>query len=357
MLVEFGSTELAIAVVTAMHFLPAVLIAPFSGAIIDRIKVKPLMISLLFTELLMTILFLTIDSKDEIWFLMILIFIRMSAASMFFSTEMSLLAKLLNGVALQKANEIHSIIWSFSFAAGMAISGIIVNFWGVKVAFIIDAILFFIALVFFIKIDFIVKASEVKDNIFDLIIDGFKYIKNNKIILHLIFLHSSVGLTTFDTLVTLLAKNEYRFVIAVPLAIGISNATRAVALMVGPYLFSRFVNKNNLHYLLYIQGIVVILWGLTQFDFYLSLFFIFFTGLFTTILWSFTYALLQEKCDDAYLGRVISYNDMFFMMMGILTTFFIGFMASFISLAIITALIGIAFIAFGLYYERILKWI
>ena len=151
MLVDFGSTEFAISIVTAMHFLPAVIIAPFSGAIIDRVKIKPLMLSLLATELVMTILFLTIDNKSEIWLLMILIFIRMSAASMFFSTEMSLLAKLLRGKPLQMANEIHSIIWSFTYAFGMAISGFVVNSYGIKAAFVIDAFIFFIALVIFIK--------------------------------------------------------------------------------------------------------------------------------------------------------------------------------------------------------------
>jgi len=357
MLVEFGSTELAISVVTAMHFIPAVIIAPFSGAIIDRFKIKPLMISLLSIELIMTLCFLTIDNQNDIWLLMIFIFVRMSAASMFFSTEMSLLAKLLNGKALQQANEIHSIIWSFTYAAGMAMSGIIVNFVGIKIAFIIDAMFFLVALIVFINIDFKVKASIVQDKIWELIKDGFLYIKNNRIILHLIFLHSCVGLTSFDTLVTLLAKNEYKYVIAVPLAIGISNATRAVALMIGPMFISRYVNKNNLHYVLILQGVAIILWGLTQFNFYVSLFTIFFTGFFTTILWSFTYALLQDKCDEKYLGRVISYNDMFFMMACVLTTLFIGLMASLTSLAIITGILGLGFILFAFYYTRILKWI
>ena len=250
MLVEFGSTELAISIVTAMHFLPAILIAPISGAIIDRVKIKPLMILLLLTELIMTILFLTIDDKSEIWLLMIFIFIRMSAASMFFSTEMSLLAKLLNGKSLQMANEVHSIIWSFTYAVGMAVSGFIVNLYGYKTAFIIDAFIFFIALVVFIRIDFIVKASVTTDKIFQLIKDGFIYIKSNKIILHLIFLHSCVGLTSFDALITILAKNEYKYIISVPLAIGFSNAIRAVALMIGPMLISKYVTKENLHYLL-----------------------------------------------------------------------------------------------------------
>ena len=357
MLVDFGSTELAISIVTAMHFLPAILIAPFSGAIIDRVKIKPLMITLLATELFMTILFLTIDDKSELWLLMIFIFIRMSAASMFFSTEMSLLAKLLNGKPLQMANEIHSIIWSFTYAFGMAISGFIVNAYGVKSAFIIDAFIFLMALIIFIRIDFVVKASITTDKIFQLIKDGFIYIKNNKIILHLIFLHSCVGLTSFDALITILAKNEYKYIISVPLAIGISNSIRAVALMFGPILLSKYVTKENLHYLMIFQGVAIIFWGFVQNDFYISLVALFVVGLSTTTLWSFTYALLQNKCDEKYIGRVISYNDMFFMLSCVLTTLFIGLMASLTSVDIITILLGIGFLAFAFYYTRILKWI
>jgi MFS transporter, DHA3 family, macrolide efflux protein len=357
MLVNFGSTEFAISLVTAMHFLPAILIAPFSGAIIDRVKIKPLMISLIIVELIMTLCFLTIDDKSQLWLLMIFIFIRMSAASMFFSTEMSLLAKLLREKPLQLANEIHSIIWSFTYAAGMAISGFVVNLYGVKVAFIIDAFIFFTALVIFINIDFVVKASITTDKIFQLIKDGFIYIKNHKIMLHLIFLHSCVGLTSFDALITILAKNEYKFVISVPLAIGLSNAVRAVALMIGPMLISKYVTKQNLHYLMIFQGLSIILWGFMQENFYISLIALFFVGLSTTILWSFTYALIQDTCDERFIGRVISYNDMFFMLSCVITTLFIGLMASLTSVDIITILLGVGFLAFAFYYTRILKWI
>lgn len=357
MLVNFGSTEFAISLVTAMHFLPAILIAPFSGAIIDRVKIKPLMISLIIVELVMTLCFLTIDDKSQLWLLMIFIFIRMSAASMFFSTEMSLLAKLLREKPLQLANEIHSIIWSFTYAAGMAISGFVVNLYGVKVAFIIDAFIFLTALIIFINIDFVVKASVTTDKIFQLIKDGFIYIKNHKIMLHLIFLHSCVGLTSFDALITILAKNEYKYVISVPLAIGLSNAVRAVALMIGPMLISKYVTKQNLHYLMIFQGLSIILWGFMQENFYISLIALFFVGLSTTILWSFTYALIQDTCDERFIGRVISYNDMFFMLSCVITTLFIGLMASLTSVDIITILLGVGFLAFAFYYTRILKWI
>jgi len=357
MLVEFEASSFLIACVTAIHFLPAVLMAPFSGAIIDRINLKSLMVILLCTELCMTLLFLTVTSINDVWFLMILIFVRMTAASMFFSAEMTLIPKLIDGEALQKANEVHSIIWSFTYAAGMAVSGVIVNFWGVKVAFVIDASFFIFALLALFTIHFEVEIHESKEKIFTMIKEGFLYLKQNKVILHLILLHSSVGLTAFDTLVTLLADYNYKFVIAVPLAIGISNAVRAFALMIGPFFIGNRVNKQNLHYLLILQGVCIIAWALFQHNFYLALIGLFLSGFTTTTLWSYTYALLQQKIEPKYMGRVIAYNDMIFMLANIITTLFIGLMASLISLDIITVLIACAFFATAFYYTRIKQWI
>ena len=357
MLVQFGSSAFAISLVTAMHFLPAIIIAPLSGAIIDRFKLKPLMLTLLSIELVMTLLFLTIDGKDEIWLLMLFIFIRMASASMFFSTEMSLLPKLISGIALQKANEIHSIIWSFTFAAGMAVSGIIVNLLGVKMAIVIDAFIILAAIILLININFKIETIHVKEKIISLVKDGFLYLKQNKAVMQLIILHSSVGLTVYDTLITLLAKNEYKYVISVPLAIGLTNAVRAVALMIGPFLITNRVNKDTLFYIFIFQGCSIIFWALVQWNFYLSLVAVFFVGFTTTTIWSYTYALLQEKTEKKYLGRVISYNDMIFMLTNVLTTLFIGIMAELISLELITAILGFAFFIVALYYKKIKAYI
>ncbi|MDX4050578.1 MFS transporter [Aliarcobacter skirrowii] len=353
MVVDFGSSELAIAIVTAMHFLPAILIAPFSGAIIDRVRIKPLMVTLLFVELCMTACFLLISNASDLWLLLIFIFIRMSAASMFFSSEMSLLAKLASGKELQTANEIQSIIWSFTYAVGMAASGFIVNLYGVKTAILIDVIIFILAFIVFLPIKINLEYKKIEEKILELMLDGLRYIKKNKIILHLIFLHASVGLTSYDALITILAKNEYKELIAVPLAIGLSNSVRAVALMIGPLFLNKIINKSNLQYLLAFQGLTIIIWAFAQSDFYLSLIALFFVGFSTAFLWSYTYALLQNYCDKKYIGRVISYNDMFFMFANVLTTLFIGSMAHITTTTVITVCLGIAFILFAFYYTKI----
>ncbi len=355
MLVNFGSSAFAISLVTAMHFIPAIVIAPLSGTIIDRFKIKPLMLTLLSTELCMTLLLLTINDKEDIWLLMILIFIRMSSASMFFSAEMTLLPKIVSGDVLKKTNEIHSIIWSFTYAFGMAMSGLVVNYFGVKIAIILDALFFIVAILVFFNIEFKVEIVHTKEKVLSMIKGGFLYIKSNKYVLHLLLLHASVGLTSFDTLVTLLAKNEYKYVIAVPLSIGITNAIRAIALMVGPFIITNWVNKDRLTLLFIFQGLGIILWGIFQFNFYLALIMVFLTGFTTTTIWSMTYAFIQERVEHKYLGRVISYNDMIFMLSNVLTTFFIGILADIIPLSFITIILGFAFILVAFYYKKVVK--
>ncbi len=353
MLIEFGASAFLIASVAAMHLIPGIVLSPFNGSIVDRVPVKKLMLILLSVEFFMTLSFLLINSLDDIWMLMIFLFIRMGSASIFFTTEMTLLPKLLSGQALIKANEVHSIIWSFTFTAGMAMGGIIVSIFGVKISFLIDGLFFLAAIILLTQIHFNVEVNKIQDSIINSIKDGINYLKQNKHLFHYMFLHASVGLTAFDTLVTLLADYEYKNVLAVPLAIGLTNAIRAFALMIGPLFISNWVTKERMFYVFIAQGISIIVWALIQNSFYIGLFGMFLTGLATTTIWSYTYAMLQDEVEQQYLGRVLAYNEMMFMTANVFTTFFIGLMASLVALDIISIILGVAFLSVAYYYKRV----
>ena len=353
MLINFGASPFLIATTAAMHLIPGIVLSPFNGSIVDRIPVKKLMVILLSVELIMTLCFLLINSLDDVWLLLLLLFIRMGSASMFFTTEMTLLPKLLSGEALVKANEIHSIIWSFTFTAGMAIGGIIVSIFGVKVSFIIDGLFFLAALIILSQIHFHVEVEKVHKSILNSIKDGIEYLKKNKYLFHYMVLHASVGLTAFDTLVTLLADFQYKYIIAVPLAIGITNSIRAFALMIGPLIISNWISKTRMFYIFLFQGLTIIIWAFLQDNFYLGLVGMFLTGIATTTIWSYTYAMLQDEVEAKYLGRVLAYNEMVFMIGNVTTTFFIGIMASFVSLQFISISLGVAFLFVAYYYKRV----
>ncbi len=352
MIVSFGASEVTIALTAAMAMLPAVVLAPIIGLIIDRIEFKKLMSVLLLIEILMTLGFIFINSLAYIWILMILIFIRSSAASLLFSAEMALFPKLVSGKMLKNTNEIHSVIWSLCYALGMAAGGIATHYVGFDLAFMIDAMLYTVAVLLLIGLHIsIEKITHVESNM-QMLKDGFNYIISHKKIQHLIFLHAAIGLTSFDALITLLADLQYKEFIAVPLAIGWMNATRAIGLMIGPFIIGRIISKNNLHYFFILQGLAIMLWSFLEFNFYLALIGLFITGLFITTLWSYTYLLIQEETESKYMGRVISYNDMVFMLSNVTTALFIGYAAKWgLSLEGITFTLGFGFIVFAIYYH------
>ena len=160
-----------------------------------------------------------------------------------------------------------------------------------------------------------------------------------------------MALTSIDALINLLTDFHYKYIIAIPLAIGWINATRAFALMIGPLVIGKYVNKKNLHFVMFIQGLLFILWAIVEHDFYISLLSMFAVGFLTTTLWSYTYTMLQEQTDKEYLGRVVAYNDMVFMIVSVSTTMFIGLASkNGVELATITVMIGLGFIMTGFYY-------
>jgi len=357
LLLELNVSVEVIAFTAMLHFLAGVIQAPFSGSIIDTLRPKNLMLSLIAVEVFSTLFLVFVNDINDLWLLYTLIFFKMAAASFYFTTEMSLLPKILNGKKLQTANEIHSIIWSLSYTFGMALSGFVVYWLGVKTAFILDAFLFMVGFVLLYQLEIKVEFIKSSENLYEMMRDTFRYLKRFPHAVHLMLVHSFVGLTAFDALVALMVDKYYASVIATSLALGLVHASRAVGLVVGPILFAKYINKNKkIIYIFIFQGLAVWLWAMLMKDFYLSLLASVVVGLFTTTLWSYTYTLLQKNIEQKYYGRIVAYNDMLFLSSAAFTSYVIGLLASNgFSLEFITFLIGVGFMVGALYFAWILK--
>ncbi len=356
LLVDLGVSASIIALVAALHFLPGVIQAPLTGVIIDAFHPKRLMFSLLLAEIIATLLLLLVVDVSYLWLLFTVIIVRMSAASFYFTVEMSLLPKLLTAQKLQDANTLHSMVWSVSYTAGMAISGFVVHWFGVYIAFALDAVLFLIALLLLWTLYIEVVQTNRQHHFVQDLKDGISYIKRKPVVGYIIILHAFVGLTAFDALVALLAKYHFSAIIAVPLAIGFIHAIRAMALVIGPMLLASLMSRRMLYLLLWFQGLSIVIWALYIENFYYSLIMSFVVGLSTTTLWSYTYTMLQNYTDKAYYGRVIAYNDMLFLFISGMLSLGIGWLYDAgMSLLMITLLIGVGFILGALYYAWLRK--
>jgi MFS family permease len=356
LLVQLDVNPGVIALTAALHFLPGVVQAPFSGSLIDRYAPKRLMLSLMLTEIAATLPLMLIDDSSSLWLLFVLVFVRMGASSFYFTLEMSLLPRILGKESLKAANEIHSVIWSFSYTVGMAVSGFVVYLVGVKVAFLLDALLFIVGVTLLWKLTLPSHQQSSGDGYWKLMRQSFAYLKEAPLIKHLILLHAFVGFTAFDALVALMVDTYYVPAVATALAIGLLHAFRALGLVSGPLLLGKWVNNRRLVLLLILQGFAILLWAAAVEDFYLSLLASIGVGLGTTTLWSYTYTLLQQHTDAQYYGRVVAYNDMMFLLTVALVSLMVGFLAEAgFGIPFITALLGGAFIAGAFYMVWIMK--
>ena len=345
-----------IALTAALHFLPGVLQAPFSGTLIDRIAPKRIMMFLMMIEILMTLPLMMISDLSELWLLFMLVFVRMGAASFYFTLEMSLLPRILKANDLKLANEIHSVIWSFSYTFGMAVSGFVVYMVGVKIAFFLDAFLFVAAIFLLMNLTLPAPVQKRKQGYWKMMRESLSYVKANPLIIHLILLHGFVGFTAFDALVAMMVDVYYAPVIATALAIGLLHSFRAMGLVIGPILLGKWMTNRRLGYVMVFQALSIFLWAAVIEDFYLSLAASVIVGLGTTTLWSYTYTLLQQHTDEAFYGRIVAYNDMVFLLSIAVISLLIGLLAeSGVTLKIITVLLGSGFIVGVLYYGWIRK--
>ncbi|MFA6145046.1 MAG: MFS transporter [Sulfurimonas sp.] len=354
LLIQMEASSSTIAFVAALHFFSGVLQAPLSGVIIDRLSPKKLMIGLALTEILCTLSLIGVNSISLLPWLYLLVFIRMGAASFQFTVEMSLLPKFLEGKALQYANEIHSIIWSVSYTLGMALGGLVVYSIGTTYAFLLDASLFLIVLGLIINLTINVEIIRSTERFLTMMGDAFRYIKTQRVVLHLMLFHAVVGFTAFDALVVLSVKKYYLDIVAVSLGIGLVHASRAVGLAIGPLFLGEWINLRRLEILLIGEALAIALWGVVMEHFVLSLIASVLVGFCTTTLWSYTYTLLQEHTHYDYYGRVVAYNDMIFLATGGMVSLLIGFLVDQqMSLGMIAVVLGSAFIVAEIYY----RWI
>lgn len=351
LLLQLNAPVWAITVTVGIGFFAGIVFAPFTGTIVDLLPTKSMLVSILFIEIFSVIMLMFINSLEYLWLLFLLLFIRMSLATLYFQAIMALFPKLLSKQDLKLANELNSLIWSISYTAGMALAGIFVHFYGSFMALFVNVFLYCIGVFIVIKTPILNYTSTISKNFFLNMKKGIIYLKKHPLLIHLMLLHASVGLTAYDALVALLAKFDYSSILSAALVIGLIDASRAVALSAGTFFLGKYVNEKSLVYFYIFQGLGIIFWSFMQFNFYAGLFGTFMAGICTTLLWSFTYTLIQNNTSKKYYGRVIAYNDMLFLLTGTVTTLAIGFLyKSGISLSAITFLIGLCFFGFAIYY-------
>ena len=154
MVLNFKATPVQNALIVASFSIPG-LFGVINGSLVDKFNLQTFMRVCLVFEMFFTMLFLTISDISQIYLLMIFIILRMSMAFLFFTSQMSLFPQIAKDEEeLKTLNELHSIIWSSTYAIGMSLGGVVVNYFGVYNTIKLDIALFVVAIFLFFSIKF-----------------------------------------------------------------------------------------------------------------------------------------------------------------------------------------------------------
>jgi len=141
-----GSSQL-VGVLLVGQFLPATLVGPWAGVIIDRLPRKLVLILADIARGLLVPLFVLVQDERQIWPIYAVTMLKVTLTTFFEPARTAIIPILTNPEELLAANGIGSVTWSVMLALGAGLGGLVVRTLGTQAAFLIDSGSFLISAV------------------------------------------------------------------------------------------------------------------------------------------------------------------------------------------------------------------
>ena len=133
-----GSAQV-VALAAVLQILPMFIAGPTAGAVNDRVSRRSVM---LLTDLIRSFVvlgMLFVETREQIWFLYILLGSEVFTAAFFESARNAVLPSVVDREDIQTANAIAATTWSVTVTAGAAIGGFTVAYFGRQTVFLLNS--------------------------------------------------------------------------------------------------------------------------------------------------------------------------------------------------------------------------
>jgi MFS family permease len=326
----------SIGLIGLVEFVPAVLMAIYSGYIIDKSDKKKLLHLSIAGNLLLTIFFAYITSShakqsfesNTILILIYLIAFLTGIARAFSGpTSFALVGMLVPKEKIPNAISWHSSSWQIAAVSGPAIGGLLYGSKGVTFAFTVMIVMMSIALIilFFISPKPAPK-QLMKESMLKSIQEGFKFVWNTKEILGVLSL--DLFAVFFGGATALLPYYSDVILKTGPEGLGILRAAPGIGAIAIMLLINFIPMKKNQGRIMLLCvagfGAVTIIFGVSQI-FWLSFFALMLTGFLDGISIIVRSTILQLKTPEEMKGRVSALNSIFIISSNELGAFESGF--------------------------------
>jgi len=315
LILQLTGSGMAMAAAMMAKLLPMVIISPFAGVVIDRMDRRTVLIASDILRCFTVLCFLIVESREDLWLVYAITLFEVALTGFFEPARSAILPSIVKKNHLVTANAISGATWSIMLTLGAALGGFVVSLFGVKVAFILDALTYLLSAWFIIKISYPNTKSEEpikKNNSSGIkgLLEGGRYLISHPIVLALALLKSGMAIKGgIMTLVPLFASRLWSDPAAVSVAVGIMFSSRGIGSAIGPILIRKWLGESpkilqgSILAAFFLGSLALLAFSFSK-NLWLTSLCIGLSGMFGSIVWVFSTALIHLEADRQFLGRI-----------------------------------------------------
>ncbi|MEM7111266.1 MAG: MFS transporter [Chloroflexota bacterium] len=313
-----GSSGLAVGTLLVVRMLAPFAISPIAGVVADRYNRKWILVISDLLRGVAVLGFLFVQDVSQIWLLYVLTAVQLGLSGFFHPTRDAILPDIVAPEEVGTANALSASTWSVMLALGAALGGLVAGLWGVRTAFIIDALTFLLSAFFIYLVSLEVKPTPKADQTVTAALqeylDGLRYLGKYKdvlvTVLHKVAIMLILG-SAFDVIQVLVSTDVYNGGWGSDVNLGLMYMMTGIGTGIGPLIIRPFVGDElprvrRAILVGYLLGIVGMLTIAPFGGFLIFLFGMLIRGLGIGLIWVFSTQLLLQLVPSEVRGRVFA---------------------------------------------------
>jgi MFS family permease len=353
---DLTHSGLATGLIIIASTLPAFLLTPYAGVVVDRFDRRKIMMTADLTRGGLALGMLLVRTTDQIWLLYLFSALLIAFASFFGPALNSSIPNLVSAGELISANALSSSTWGLMLAVGAAVGGVVIAAVGRDAAFAVNSLSFFFsaAMIFSIHKSFgqlgQTHHPQAGHGTWQQFRASLSFMRAYPQVLSSVLVKTGIGLAGgIILLLTVFAQAVFRVGDA---GIGWLYSARGLGVLLGPYLARPYVGRD----LVKMRRVILVSFflaglGYAAFSsaasFGLALVFVILAHMCTGILWTLSSTMLQLLTPDYLRGRIFAIDFGTNTVTTALSTFLVGLVLEQWDARVVTSAMAIVFITYA----------
>jgi MFS family permease len=201
LLLEFTGHAQSLALAFILQVLPQFFMSPAAGIINDRLSRKKVMIFADWMRAIIVLCMVVVRGPHLVWLLYVLLFCETILWALFEPGRSAVIPNITAKSEIVIANAISTTTWSFNFAMGFAVGGVIAAYFGRDTVFVVNSLSFVASALLIGRMQFSEPHAEnlpplrLKDlGDFSPIREGLRYVRGDRTLTKTIFVKAGMGL-------------------------------------------------------------------------------------------------------------------------------------------------------------------